>query len=143
MHRMLGRRKMLTRAGSGGGGLIPRLAAAAVVIGLVMSAPALASESITVTPAPDLIEGNPLTFTVATTSDSSHTSGAHVYIRRDDGSPCQATSSAVKAATPVPGDRARGARHRDRHRARNRAGRRVCFVIGRTAQPLSGVPPLL
>ena len=74
----------------------------ALGFGLVHSAPALAIESVTVTPPADAIEGNPFTLTVSTTQDSASTTTLRVFARQDDGSPCQASASAVKAASPQP-----------------------------------------
>ena len=83
----------------------------ALCVGLLLSPPALAAESITITPPGDALEGNPFTLTVLAATDSSSTTDAAVYIRRDDGTACQTSASAVRAAKPKAAELFFGHRH--------------------------------
>jgi hypothetical protein len=73
----------------------------ALCLGAAHGDPAFAAESITVTLPADAIQGDPFSMTVATTSDSPSTSSVVVWVRQDDRSPCQASSSAVGHALPA------------------------------------------
>jgi hypothetical protein len=73
----------------------------ALGFGLVHCASALAVESITLTPPVDAIAGTPFTLTVSTTSDSASTTNLRVFVRSDDGHPCEASAAAVHAALPM------------------------------------------
>jgi hypothetical protein len=73
----------------------------ALGFGLVHCASALAAESITLTPPADAIAGTPFALTVSTTSDSASTTNLRVFVRPDDGHPCEASAAAVHAALPT------------------------------------------
>jgi hypothetical protein len=73
----------------------------ALGFGLVHCASALAAESITLTPPADAIAGTPFTLTVSATSDSASTTNLRVFVRSDDGHPCEASAAAVHAALPT------------------------------------------
>jgi len=77
-----------------------------VVFGLVFlhSAAAVAAESITVTPPADAIAGVPFRLTVSTTSESASTTLLRVFVRPDDGRPCEASAAAVNAPFPKPAE---------------------------------------
>jgi hypothetical protein len=77
-----------------------------VVFGLVFlhSAAAVAAESITVTPPADAIAGVPFRLTVSTTSESPSTTLLRVFVRPDDGRPCEASAAAVNASFPKPAE---------------------------------------
>jgi hypothetical protein len=71
-------------------------------VGVVGAPAALGAETVTVTPPPDAISGTPFQLTVSTTSDVTSSSSLRVFVRRDDGRPCEATASAANASVPKP-----------------------------------------
>jgi hypothetical protein len=73
----------------------------ALGFGLGHGAPAPAAESITLAPPADAIAGTPFALTVSTTSDSASTTQLRVFVRPDDGRPCEASAAAVHAALPT------------------------------------------
>jgi hypothetical protein len=80
--------------------LLP-LVVLALGFGLGHGASARATESITLTPPADAIAGTPFTLTVSTTSDSTSTTNLRVFVRSDDGHPCEPSAAAVHAALPM------------------------------------------
>jgi hypothetical protein len=71
-------------------------------LGLAHCVPALAAETVTVTPPPDVIAGVPFALGVATSTDSASATSLRVFIRPDDGRPCEATATATNASVPKP-----------------------------------------
>jgi len=90
---------------TGRGLLFPLLLA--LSLGLAQSAPALAADSITVTPPADAIAGASFSLVVASTTDSSSSVLERVFIRRDDGRPCEPAAAAVQGAVEIYGHQRR------------------------------------
>ncbi len=84
-----------------------------VALGLAHGAQAFAAETVTVTPPSDAIAGIPFSLGVATTSDSSSSSSLRVFIRPDDGRPCEASAAAVNGSAPKPLELYDDRRHAD------------------------------